>query len=104
MAMSREGAQTRLRVLKEISGYLGQANKALGMYEGDWGPEGFIHSIVELTTAASYSVETSRAILQEFVRDPLYGSKKNAQEEDDGFEDADIPGEVPVFHDLDPVR
>ena len=100
MAMSREGAQTRLRTLNEISGYLGQASKALSIYEADWGSEGFVHSILELTTAAYYSLETSKAILQEFVKDPLY-SKKSAQEEeaDDDFENVLPEGLLePAFH------
>ena len=103
MAMSREGAQTRLRTLNEISGYLGQASKALSIYESDWGQEGFVHSILELTTAAYYSLETSKAILQEFVKDPLY-SKKSAQEEeaDDDFGNVEVAEAAPA-RDVDPM-
>ena len=94
MAMSREGAQTRLRTLGEISGYLGQAVKGLNIYEGDWGAEGFVHSILELTHAAYSSLETSKAILQEFVKASLY-SKKNAQEEDDDFGNVEVAEAAP---------
>ena len=98
MAMSREGANTRLKTISEVSNYLGQAVNTLSSYERDWGPEGFIHCVIELANAAYLSLETSKAILQEYTKDTLYSKKGVPAEPEEHVGNADpIPAvaEVP---------
>jgi hypothetical protein len=77
--LTHEGVAERLSLLADITSHLAQANKTLGDYEGAWGPEGFIHSIVELVSTAQLTLETSIAILQDYTGEG--GKKHRAPEE-----------------------
>ena len=67
--LSHDGVLDRLSMLADVLTHLEKGQKLLREYENNWGTEGFIHSILELVSAAQLTLETSMAILHDYIGD-----------------------------------